>query len=70
MRIRDNIKAVGNDEVVITADGVESRKIREYYLKVSPDVGNLVEMVNFSVKIYITQLTQEGMEKHGRPKAI
>lgn len=36
MRIRGNIKAVRNDEVVITTDTAEIRKIREYYLKVSP----------------------------------
>jgi len=70
MSIRDNIKAVRNDEVVVTTDRTESRKIREYYLKVSPYIRYLVEMVNFSVKIYIIQPTQEEVEKHSRPKAI
>lgn len=70
MRIRENIKAVRNDEVVLTAERAESRKRREYYSEVSPYIRNLVEMVNFSIKIYITQPAQEEVEKGRRPKAI
>lgn len=68
-RIRENIKAVRNNEV-LTAERAESRKRREYYSEVSPYMRNLVEMVNFSIKIYVTQPTQDEVEKGRRPKAI